>query len=38
MYLESLCFDLLFPIVIMDLNIVENSIHQYSDVWILVGK
>ena len=38
MHLESLCFDLLFPVVIVDLNIVENSIHQHSDVWIFVGK
>ena len=38
MDLEALGLDLLFPGVVMDLNVVENSVDEHSDVRVLVGE
>ena len=37
-HLESLQLDLLSPSVVMDLNIVQNGVHEYSDVWVLIRQ
>ena len=36
MNLVSLCLDLLFPIIIVDLYEVEDSVHKNTDVWIFI--
>lgn len=36
--LETLCLDLLFPVIVVDLHVVEDCVHQNSDIWILIGK
>ena len=36
--LEALGLDLLLPIFIVDLDVVEDSVDEHSNVWILVGE
>ena len=38
MHLEALCFDLLLPVVIMNLDVVKNCIDKDTNIWILVRK
>ena len=38
MNLETLCLDLLLPVIIVDLDVVKNRIDEDTDVRVLVGE
>ena len=38
MNLETLCLDLLLPVIIVDLDVVQNGIDEDTDVWVLVRE
>jgi len=36
--LEALSLDLLLPVLVVDLHVVENRVDEHSDVWVLVRE
>ena len=38
MHLETLRLDLLLPVFVVDLHVVQDCVHKHPDIWVLVRK
>lgn len=36
MYLETFGFNFLLPVLVVDLDVVENGVYEDADVWVFV--